>query len=147
MRASRRKNPTATADTSRSGGHLEHHLVTPETLEEEVETDSRMPPPAKDRLMPTRKRQEKRPATTRAYMVYYLPDEEAGGYTVHIPALGIVTEGETLEEARAMAKDAIDGRIAALQELGQSIPDDVLVEHIAFKPSAKSTGYDIIPSK
>ncbi len=66
------------------------------------------------------------PAAARpAYTVLFVPDDEASGYTAHIPALGIVTEGETLREARAMAKDAIRGRIAALQDLGQPIPADV----------------------
>jgi antitoxin HicB len=63
--------------------------------------------------------------TTRKYTVYYLADEEAGGYTAHIPALGIVTEGRTLKEAKAMAKDAIEGWIDAAHELGRPIPDDV----------------------
>ena len=65
-----------------------------------------------------------------SYTVYYLPDEEAGGYTAHIPALGIVTEGETLKEARIMAQDAIEGRVAVLRELGQPIPKDVHPEHL-----------------
>lgn len=75
----------------------------------------------------------KRPPKKRArllYTVYFLPDEEAGGYTAHIPALGIVTEGETLKEARVMARDAIEGRLAVLQELGQPIPKDVRPEHM-----------------
>lgn len=67
---------------------------------------------------------------TRRYSVYFLADEEAGGYTAHIPALGIVTEGETLREARAMARDAIEGRIAVLRELRQPIPKDVKPEHL-----------------
>ena len=41
---------------------------------------------------------------TYTYTVVFEPDEEAGGYTVTYPALpGLVTEGDTLEEARAMA--------------------------------------------
>jgi hypothetical protein len=34
----------------------------------------------------------------RKYSVYFMRDKEAGGYTAHIPALGIVTEGQTLKE-------------------------------------------------
>ena len=42
-----------------------------------------------------------------AYTVLFEPAEE-GGYVVTFPALpGLVTEVDTLEEARAMAKDAI----------------------------------------
>ena len=45
---------------------------------------------------------------------------EEGGYTVHVPALhGLVTEGETYEEAKAMALDAIKGYVEALLEHGQ----------------------------
>jgi antitoxin HicB len=42
------------------------------------------------------------------YTVILHPDTEEGGYCVTLPALpGCVTQGETLEEAIAMAKDAI----------------------------------------
>lgn len=67
---------------------------------------------------------------TRKYTVFFVPDEEVGGFTAHIPALGIVTEGETLRTARAMAKDAIQGWIEAAQELGKPIPDDVATDLI-----------------
>ena len=41
------------------------------------------------------------------YTVLFEPAEE-GGFVVTCPALpGLVTEGDTLEEARAMAQDAI----------------------------------------
>ena len=43
-----------------------------------------------------------------AYTVVFEPDEEAGGYTVTCPALpGLVTEGDTLEQARERAAGAI----------------------------------------
>jgi predicted RNase H-like HicB family nuclease len=71
--------------------------------------------------------------TTQRYTVFFVPDEEVGGYTAHIPALGIVTEGETLREAKAMAKDAIKGRLAALRELNQPIPKDVRPEQVEVK--------------
>ena len=54
------------------------------------------------------------------------PDE--GGYTVTVPALpGVVTEGDTVEEAIAMARDAIEGYIADLEAHGEPVPesDDV----------------------
>jgi len=72
----------------------------------------------------------KKTSGVRRYIVYFVPDLEAGGYTAHIPALGIVTEGETRDEAREMARDAIEGRVAVLQELGQPIPEDVLPEYV-----------------
>jgi len=48
---------------------------------------------------------------------------EEGGYTVHVPTLhGLVTEGETYEEAKAMALDAINGYLDTLSEFNQPIP-------------------------
>lgn len=53
------------------------------------------------------------------------PDEEEGGYTVTVPALpGCVTQGETLEEATAMAKDAISLYLDSLRAEGQPIPQE-----------------------
>ena len=53
---------------------------------------------------------------TYTYTVVFEPDEEAGGYTVTGPALpGLVTEGDTLEEARAMAADAIRCYLVSLR--------------------------------
>lgn len=69
----------------------------------------------------------------RSYTVYFVPDEEAGGYTAHIPALGIVTEGETLAEERTMARDAIEGRIGVLRELKQPLPRDVEFERVEVR--------------
>lgn len=48
---------------------------------------------------------------------------EHGGYTVTVPALpGLVTEGKSLEDARAMAKDAIRCYIEGLKKAKQPIP-------------------------
>ncbi len=57
------------------------------------------------------------------YTVVFEPDLEAGGYVVTCPALpGVVTEGDTLEEARAMAADAIRAYLESLQEDGLPLP-------------------------
>ena len=62
-------------------------------------------------------------AAAYTYTVLLQPEPE-GGYTVTCPALpGLVTYGETLEEARAMAADAIRGYIECLQEDGEPIPE------------------------
>jgi predicted RNase H-like HicB family nuclease len=53
-----------------------------------------------------------------------LQPEPEGGYTVTCPALpGLVTYGETLDDARAMAADAIQGYIDCLREDGEPIPE------------------------
>jgi antitoxin HicB len=50
---------------------------------------------------------------------------EPDGYLVTCPALpGIVTEGDTLDEAFAMAKDAIEGYLKSLVKNGEAIPED-----------------------
>lgn len=56
------------------------------------------------------------------YTVIFEPAEE-GGYVVHVPVLpGCTTQGETFEEAKQMAKDAIKAYISVLQEDGEPIP-------------------------
>lgn len=56
------------------------------------------------------------------YTVLFEPAEE-GGYTVTCPALpGLVTEGATLEEARAMAADAIHCYLGSLKKDGLPYP-------------------------
>lgn len=68
------------------------------------------------------------------YTVLMTP-EEAGGYVVTCPALpGLVTEGDTLEEAREMAADAIRGYIESLQKDGEPIPtDNPIVEEVTVE--------------
>jgi predicted RNase H-like HicB family nuclease len=59
----------------------------------------------------------------RTYTFVFNPEPE-GGYTVTCPALpGLVTYGETVEEARAMARDAMEGLIQVMLENGEAIPD------------------------
>jgi antitoxin HicB len=58
------------------------------------------------------------------YTVLFEPAEE-GGYTVTCPSLpGLVTEGDTLEEARAMAAEAIRGYLEALAKDGLPLPPE-----------------------
>jgi len=46
-----------------------------------------------------------------------LEPEEEGGYSVHCPALkGCHSQGETMEEALANIKEAIEGYLLALNE-------------------------------
>jgi predicted RNase H-like HicB family nuclease len=62
--------------------------------------------------------------TEYSYTVLFEPAEE-GGYVVTCPALpGLVTEGDTLEEAREMARDAIQGYLESLRKDHQPIPPD-----------------------
>jgi predicted RNase H-like HicB family nuclease len=65
----------------------------------------------------------------RSYTVIYEPAEKSG-YYAHIPALEITTEGETLAEAKEMARDAIENTLACLKELGLPIPKEAGSETI-----------------
>jgi antitoxin HicB len=68
------------------------------------------------------------------YTVLMTPDE-TGGYVVTCPALpGLVTEGDTLEEAREMAADAIRGYIESLQKDGEQIlTDNPIIEEVTVE--------------
>jgi antitoxin HicB len=74
--------------------------------------------------------------SSRIYKVR-LKQEPEGGYTVIVPALpGCISYGENVEQALAMAKEAIEGYISVLEENGESIPDD-----------ANSTDYSVTISR
>lgn len=61
-------------------------------------------------------------SSTHTYSVILEPAEE-GGFTVRVPALPeIVTEGDTVDEALDMARDAIALVIASRTERGETIP-------------------------
>jgi antitoxin HicB len=54
-----------------------------------------------------------------------MPEEE-GGYTVTVPSLpGCVTHGSTVDEAVAMAKEAIALRIETLKAPRASVPSPI----------------------
>jgi len=77
------------------------------------------------------------PAGVYSYTVLFEPAEE-GGYVVTCPALpGLVTEGDTLREARAMAKDAIALYLESLQDDGLPIPSDKPVRRKPIKEKLK----------
>jgi antitoxin HicB len=61
-----------------------------------------------------------------------LRKEPEGGYTVTVPTFpGCVTYGKTVEEAIAMAKEAIELYIEDLQEKGEDIPtEEGLLEYM-----------------
>lgn len=67
-------------------------------------------------------RAKRLPARAFTYTAVFDPAPE-GGYVVSFPALpGLVTEGETLEEARAMATDALRCYLEGHLEDGLPIP-------------------------
>ena len=60
----------------------------------------------------------------RTYRVLLTPEAE-GGFSVSVPALpGCYTQGETIEEAMEMAKEAIGLYVESLELDGETVPDD-----------------------
>lgn len=60
----------------------------------------------------------------RRYSVVLAPQPE-GGYTVTSPdMLGLVTEGNTREEALAMARDCAEALILTYLDFGDEIPEE-----------------------
>lgn len=54
-----------------------------------------------------------------------LKSEPEGGYTAIIPSLpGCVTYGKTIEEAKKMAKDAIESYLFSLEKHNDEIPEE-----------------------
>lgn len=71
----------------------------------------------------------------RHYTVIIEPGED-GYYVVHVPALpGCITQGRTLDEAGANAKEAIEAYLESLRKHGQPIPapDSVRVTEVAVE--------------
>lgn len=65
----------------------------------------------------------------------HIESAKEGGYVAHFPALpGCHTQGETLEEVIAMAKDALAGYLEWLQEDGQPLPVEThLSKQVGFE--------------
>ncbi len=61
---------------------------------------------------------------TRTYSIVVDPDAE-GGFTVTVPALpGCITQGETVEECIAHAREAIELYLDDLVASGEPIPEE-----------------------
>jgi len=72
----------------------------------------------------TRRNHKQEKMTEHSFTVFFEPAAE-GGYVVTCPALpGLVTEGDTLRQARRMAADAIRVYLESLRKDGEPIPAD-----------------------
>jgi antitoxin HicB len=59
----------------------------------------------------------------REYEIVLVPESE-GGFSVLVPELpSVATQGETREEAVAMAREAIEGYLEVMNEDGLSVPE------------------------
>ncbi|MEK7794294.1 MAG: type II toxin-antitoxin system HicB family antitoxin [Candidatus Hydrogenedentota bacterium] len=69
---------------------------------------------------------------TYTYTVHFEPAEE-GGFVVSVPALpGCFTQGETYDDAVAMAQDAIECYLGAIVKLGEPIPEETIQSPISI---------------
>ena len=60
--------------------------------------------------------------TIYTYTVLFEPAVE-GGYTVTVPLLpGVITEGDTIREARTRVREAIAGYLKVLRKHGERVP-------------------------
>jgi predicted RNase H-like HicB family nuclease len=70
----------------------------------------------------------------REYVVIVHPDETVG-YWTEVPVLpGCGSQGETVEEAIEMTRDAIEGVLESLRAHGEPIPED---RHMAVKVTVR----------
>jgi antitoxin HicB len=57
--------------------------------------------------------------------VILIPDNDVGGYTAIVPSLpGCISEGDTVEEALANIREAIELHIESMVEHGEEVPED-----------------------
>ena len=63
--------------------------------------------------------------STHDYLIIVHPDEDEGGFWTEVPALpGCGSQGESVEEAVEMTKDAIQGFLASMREHGETPPEE-----------------------
>lgn len=69
-----------------------------------------------------------------AYIAYLRKDKDSD-YGVEFPDLpGCVSAGHTLEEAKAMAAEALVGHVSVLQEMGEPVPSPSSLDDLAEDP-------------
>ena len=79
----------------------------------------------------------------RSYTIV-LYSEPEGGYSVAVPALpGCATEGETVSEAKRMAREAIELHLECLADHGQRLPNDVRSFKMQLGQSGRASAYRI----
>lgn len=59
------------------------------------------------------------------YTIILTPDEDDGGYTAECPAIpGCISEGDTVEEALANIREALEGCLESMAAHGEELPAD-----------------------
>lgn len=79
----------------------------------------------------------------RTYTVVLLR-EEVGGYSVVVPALsGCFTEGDTVPEALNNAREAIQCHVGAMEQDGDTIPEDVSTFEFEWNGATEALVYRV----
>jgi predicted RNase H-like HicB family nuclease len=78
------------------------------------------------------------------YTVLLYP-AEAGGFVAMVPMFGLVTEGDTVEHALVMAREAVELRLEGLMQDGEPVLEEehdpiVASIHVAVPMLASTTG-------
>ncbi|HMA48568.1 MAG TPA: type II toxin-antitoxin system HicB family antitoxin [Magnetospirillaceae bacterium] len=69
-----------------------------------------------------------------SYIAYLRKDRDSD-FGVEFPDLpGCVSAGHSIEEARAMAAEALAGHVALLQEMGEAVPAPSTMDQLANDP-------------
>ena len=69
-----------------------------------------------------------------------LTPQEEGGFTVTSPSLpGLVTEGDSLEEALAHVEDALRATLELYEDTGRPVPDGLIQD-----PDAGAIQFDLL---
>lgn len=72
--------------------------------------------------------------------------ESASQYGVSFPDLpGCVTAGETLDEAKDLAAEALAGHVATMREFGERIPDPTPLDQILADPENFGAAVLVVP--
>jgi len=67
--------------------------------------------------------------------IAYLRKDKTSDYGVEFPDLpGCISAGRTLEEAKAMAAEALAGHVATLADLGEPVPPPSSIDQVADDP-------------
>lgn len=68
--------------------------------------------------------------------IAYLRKEEGSDYGIEFPDLpGCISAGRTLEEAKAMAAEALAGHVTVLEEMGEPVPSPSTMDQLADDPN------------
>ncbi len=71
-----------------------------------------------------------------ASYIAYLRKDKSSDYGVEFPDIpGCFSAGNTMEEAKAMAAEALAGHVAVLEEMGEPVPAPSSMDDVATDPN------------